>query len=56
MKAHVLLIPAFLLVLNTAVQAQDEKTFYSNESTVLTSDILDEDRKISIYLPDDYAY
>ena len=56
MKKHVLLISAFLLVINTAVQAQEEKTFSRNESTVLTSDILDEDRKISIYLPDDYAY
>jgi predicted alpha/beta superfamily hydrolase len=56
MKKQLLLMTAFLLVLHVAVQAQEEKSFSRNESTLITSDILDEDRKISIYLPDDYTY
>ena len=53
-KTHLLFIPALLLVLNVAVQAQEEKSFSRNQTSVIKSDILEEDRQISIYLPDDY--
>jgi predicted alpha/beta superfamily hydrolase len=56
MKTHLLFIPALLLVLNMAVQAQEEKSFSRNQTSVINSDILEEDRQISIYLPDDYQY
>ena len=56
MKTHLLFIPALLLVLNMAVQAQEEKIFSRNQTSVIKSDILEEDRRISIYLPDDYPY
>ena len=54
MKTHLLFIPALLLVLNMTVQAQEEKPFSRNQTSVINSDILEEDRQISIYLPDGY--
>lgn len=56
MKKQLLFVPALLLVLTIAVQAQEKKPFSRNQSTIIASDILDEDREISIYLPDDYGY
>jgi len=54
MKTHLLFIPAMLLGLTFVVQAQEEQTFSRNQESVITSDILDEDREISVYLPDNY--
>lgn len=54
MKTHLLFLPALLLVLNMTVQAQEEKSFSRNQTSVIKSDILEEDRQISIYLPDAY--
>ncbi|RLD89626.1 MAG: hypothetical protein DRJ29_16425 [Bacteroidetes bacterium] len=54
MKKQLILITAYLLVVNMAVQAQEEKSFSRNQTSVINSDILEEDRRISIYLPDGY--
>lgn len=56
MKTHLLFVPALLLLFTSAVQAQEGKSFSRTQTSVLASDILDEDRRISIYLPDDYSY
>jgi predicted alpha/beta superfamily hydrolase len=56
MKIHRLSIPVILFVLTTANHAQDGEKFSRNQATKITSEILDEPRQISIYLPDDYAY
>lgn len=56
MNTHPLLLPAMLPILTTAVQAQDGETLSRNQVIKIESDILDETRDISIYLPDDYAY
>ena len=45
-----------LFLLTTAAYAQDKKDFSRNQSLQIKSEILNETRNISIYLPDDYAY
>ena len=56
MKIHRLLVPALLFVLTLAVHGQGVDPFSRNQATTIKSDILDESRAISIYLPDNYKY
>lgn len=56
MKTFRLLLAVMLLVLTTAVQAQDGEKFSRNQATKIESTILGETRLISIYLPDDYKH
>lgn len=56
MKNLRLLLPAFVLVLSSAVLAQDAEKFSRNQAIQISSAFLEENRQISIYLPGDYAH
>ena len=56
MKAYPLLVPSILLLLTTAVYAQDKEKFSRTQTVKIESSILNENRNISIYLPGNYEY
>lgn len=56
MKIHRLSVPVMLFVLTIAVHGQGVDKFSRNLKTTIESEILDESRAISIYLPADYKY
>jgi len=53
---HRLLVPVLLCALTTANHAQGVEKSSRNRDIQITSNILQETRQISIYLPDGYAY
>jgi len=56
MKIHRLLVPVMLFVLTAAVYGQGADKFSRDQATTIKSEILNESRAISIYLPADYKY
>ena len=56
MKIHRLLVPAMLFLLTATVYGQGMDKFSRNQKTTIESEILNESRAISIYLPADYKY
>ena len=56
MKAYRLLLPVLLIVLTAAAHGQGKEKFSRNQKTAIESEILNESRAISIYLPADYKY
>ena len=56
MKLHRLLVPVLIFLITATLYGQSKGEFSRNQASKIQSEILNESRAISIYLPADYTY